>query len=87
MGIENHGIDLDASVQKTGTSCWTISAGSWEYRSVERSRSPNGELNGSNRVPSKRNNPLGLPSHRNPSLVWAKHVTSAGAPCRKVQES
>ena len=46
-----------------------------------------GELNGSNRVPSKRNNPFCPPSHRNPSLVCAKHATSAGAPSLKVQES
>src|ERR1700722_14026110 len=53
----------------------------------ERSRSPNGELNGSNRVPSKRNSPLWPPSQRNPSSLCAKHVTSAGAPSLKVQES
>src|SRR6201986_668722 len=55
--------------------------------SVERSRSPNGELNGSNRDPSNRNNPLGPPNHRNPSWVWAKHVTSPFAPSLNVHES
>src|ERR1700735_2636925 len=57
-----------------------------EYTSLKRSRSPNGDLKGSNRVPSKQNNPLGPPSQRKPSLVCAKHATSAGAPSLKVQE-
>src|SRR6516225_12385775 len=54
---------------------------------VESSWSPKGERNNSNRVPSKRYNPRGVPSQRNPSLVCAKATVPCGALSLNPQKS